>query len=120
MTPTDILEVVRAVLRGAARGKTDRPWILSSYQVLDRLPVEIRDQLIAEGGGAGSGVGGNRSAAHIVAQALEMLERRGEATATYLDTGGVQFRVAGELVEGGYGPICKLYGYESPDRARGH
>ena len=48
-----------------------------------------------------------------------MLERRGEATATYLDTGGVQFRVAGELVEGGYGPICKLYRYEAPDATGG-
>ena len=77
--------------------------MLSSYQVLDRLPEEVRGRLIEHHGGAGSGGGGNRGAAHAVAQALEMLERRGEATATYLDTQGVQFRVAGEFIEGGYG-----------------
>ncbi len=111
MTPTEILDHVRDVLRRAGRGKSDQPWMLASFQVLDRLPVVVRDTLIAEHGGAGSGGGGNRGAAHVVAQALEMLERRGEATATYLDTEGVQFRVAGEFIQGGYGPICKLHRY---------
>jgi hypothetical protein len=36
-----------------------------------------------------------------------------------MDTGGIQFRVAGELVEGGYGSICKLYRAEPPDGAGG-
>jgi hypothetical protein len=107
MTPTEILDPVRTVLRGAARGKTDRPWMLTSYQVLDRLPEDVRGRLLAESGGAGSGGGGNRGAAHVVAHALEMLERRGEATATYMDT------------EGGYGSICKLYRSEPVDEAGG-
>lgn len=112
MTPSEIIEPVRVVLHNAARGKTDRPWMVSSYQVLDRLPEDIRSQLIEQHGGAGDGSGGSRGAAHVVAHALDMLERRGEATSTYLDTRGVQFRVAGNLVESGYGSICKLYRYE--------
>lgn len=111
MTPSEILDPVRIVLQSAAHGKSDQPWMLASYQVLDRLPEEIRNQLIEEQGGAGGGSGSNRSAAHVVAQALEMLERRQEATATYIDTEGVQFRVAGEWIQGGYGAICKLYRY---------
>jgi hypothetical protein len=41
---------VRTILRGAACGKGDRPGMLASYQVLDRLPEDIRTDLIRQAG----------------------------------------------------------------------
>jgi hypothetical protein len=109
MTPTDTLEGVRRVLRDAARSETGHPCMLSSYQALHRLPEGVRGRLLEEHGRPGSGAGGHRAAAHVVAQALDMLEGCREAMATYLDTGGVQFLVGDQLIEGGFGWSCKLY-----------
>jgi hypothetical protein len=106
MTPDEIVESVRSVLQDAARGKGSEPGMPSSFQVLERLP-EL-DRLIEQRGRAGGGVGRNHGAAHIVAQALDMVERRREATSAYMDTRGVRFSLAGEWIEPGYGR-CKLF-----------
>jgi hypothetical protein len=107
--PSEILEEVDRILCEGACGKGEEPCPLSSYQVLNRL--DVRDQLIQERGMPGSGSGSHYSAAHVVAKALDMLVDQGRATASFMDSNGIQFEVAGQFVPGGYGSICKLYQY---------
>jgi hypothetical protein len=52
----------------------------------------------------------------VVSKALDMLVRRREATAAYLDNRGVRFRVADAFVEAGFRDICKVYRHvQAPD-----
>jgi hypothetical protein len=107
--PNEILKDVDRILRDGAGGKGEAPCSMSSYQVLNRL--DVRDQLIEERGLPGSGSGSHYSAAHVVAKALDTPVDQERATASYMDSRGIQFEVADQFVTPGYGSICKLYQY---------
>jgi hypothetical protein len=107
--PSDIVEEVRAVLLNARRGDWERPNFLTTYQILERLPAAMRDQLIAERtmGGRGSGV--NYSAVTVVAQAAALIA--GVVT-EYLDTVGLSAQVAGQPVSPGF-EVCAVFRLEA-------
>lgn len=105
---TDIVDDVREVLRGSCRGKGDEPCFLTAYQILNRLDAGIARQLILERGLSGKGAGRSYSAASLVADAAEVLSKRGEVAIAYLDCGGISVRMDTGLIEPGY-EVCGLY-----------
>jgi hypothetical protein len=106
--PSDVTNEVLAVLQAADPGKGAAPQYLTAYQILQRLEPPLRDQLIAERGLPGKGAGIKYSAAQVVSDAAEMLERRGQVQIEYMDNENVLFEVGGNTVSGGYA-VCGLY-----------
>ena len=107
LTPADIAPDVRNVLATANKGKGKEPHYLTAYQILDRLPALVRDQLIVEKGLPGSGAGVYHAAATVVRHAL-LHHLRGEVEYTYFDNVGATFEVAGHQIRGG-NSVCGLY-----------
>ena len=105
LMPRDIADEVRAVLRSAHVGKGTERRFLTAYQILERLPAPLRDEVIADRGLPGKGGGSNYSAASLIADAAESLH--GVETA-FLDCGGITFSVGKHEVVPGY-PLCGLY-----------
>ena len=105
LMPRDITGDVQQVLAAARAGKGVRPNFLTAYQILDRLPVTIRDRLIAERtlGGRGSGV--SYAAPSVVSDAAEMLPG---IVIEYMDSVGVAVSVAGQQLMPS-NPVCGLY-----------
>lgn len=91
--PTDIVEDVQTVLQNAHRGKGDRPNFLTAYQILDRLPARLRDQLIAERGLGGQGTGVAYAAPSVVSDAAELVPGR---VIEYMDSVGITVEIAGQ------------------------
>lgn len=108
--PSDILHEVLTVLRDAGTGKGSTRWFLTAYQILDRLPPHLRDQLIRERGMPGIGSGNHYASASVVADACEMLARRDKVRIEYLDPGGTQALVKGQWITPSY-DVCGLYQY---------
>lgn len=81
----DLIDDIRVVLREAAKGKGPEPHFVTAYQILDRLPVQRRDELVATYGGFGRGAGTNFGAASALADALKNM---GDVETSYLDTRG--------------------------------
>lgn len=107
LKPSDVVEEVRAVLAAANRGKGHAPHFLTAYQILERLPHALRDQLISERGMPGEKAGVYHAAASVVKDAL-LHQLRSEIEIAYFDNVGASFDVAGSSVRGGY-PVCGLY-----------
>lgn len=119
LKPSDIIDYVLVTLRQygfTGKGTSSLP--VTAYQVLERMkftpiddhPGNLRDQLIAERGMPGKGSGSGYSAAQVVSDAMEMLERSGLIEITYHDCHGEKFLVAGEWIENGYsGNVCARY-----------
>ena len=98
LMPSQIVKDVQAVLLKAETGKGANRTGMTSYQILEALPQQVRDRLIRERGLPGRGCGRRFSAASVVAQAARKLG----ATATFDDTRSTSFTVAGSTVESGY------------------
>ena len=73
LMPTDIKEDVKRVLEGIPANAGVNPFV-TAYQILERLPQNIKDQLISERGPAGKGGGYYYSTASVVSDAAEMLD----------------------------------------------
>ena len=95
---------IEKVLRAAATGKGAHPGCLTAYQLLRRLPVPVRDALVAAYGTPGKGATKHYSAASRVATAARKF------LVGYLDAGDLSFEVDPDeqAVEGGY-PLIGLY-----------
>lgn len=106
--PEEIVEDVRRVLQGAARGKGPAPNYLTAYQILNRLPADIRMRLVADHGRGGRGEGHHYAATGVVKNALKRLINENSVEIVYLDTGGLQLIIDGEPVEAG-NRVCALY-----------
>ncbi len=93
LSPSDIRPAVRIVLEAA-----DAP--LTSYEILERLPVVLRDRLIAERGLPGAGSGSNFSAASLVTQALDaLLPSKDAPYREYKNLVGQTFVIAGQKIK---------------------
>jgi len=80
---------------------------LSAYQILDRLPAEIRSQVIAERGMPGSGAGKAFTAASLVSMAAAQVVPSLEPPhRIYVDCRGLTFSVAGSPVVAGHEAIA--------------
>lgn len=90
------------------RGQGTAPNYLTAYQILARLPGDLRAVLIAERGRGGRGHGTHYAAPSIVMTALRSLTRLGEVEVAYLDTGGLQLLIDDERVGAG-NRVCGLY-----------
>ena len=105
LMPSDITDAVANVLHHASRGDGDRPNFLTAYQILDRLPPDIRDRLIEERTLGGQGAGVSYSAASIVSDAAGMLP---SIVVEYIDTRGMEMQVAGQGITTGF-PVSAIY-----------
>ena len=107
LSPSDIRPAVEEVLRSTGNS-------LASYQILDRLPESLRDQIIAERGMPGAGQGNRYSAASLVTDAVELLLPSMDAPyRVYLEMGDMTFTVAGQTIKLGNNAIAfyKLLSY---------
>ncbi|HUT72871.1 MAG TPA: hypothetical protein VMW89_19545 [Desulfatiglandales bacterium] len=73
LMPTDIKEEVKAVLKRTLNDPRYGRSYLTAHQILEKLPSQIRDQLIKERGTPGQGSGKYYAAASVVSDAAEML-----------------------------------------------
>ncbi len=71
--PTDINDEVKAILKSTQKDSHYGHSYLTAYQILEKLPSQIRDQLIKERGMPGQGSVNNFTAASVVSDAAEML-----------------------------------------------
>lgn len=104
LMPSDIMEEVRVVLLSAHTGKGSERQFMSAYQILNLMPVAIRDRLINERSIGGLGTGEHYSAASVVADTAQLLK----AEIVYMNTTGTQVNIAGIWITPGY-PVCGLY-----------
>jgi hypothetical protein len=109
LMPSDIVEYVRTVLLNARRGEWPRPNFLTTYQILERLPPALRDQLIAERTSGGRGAGVNFSAVTLVAKAAALIP--GVVT-EYMDCVGISVEVNGQTLSPGF-DVCALFRLEA-------
>jgi hypothetical protein len=105
LMPSDITDSVANVLRGAARGDGSHPNYLTAYQILDRLPEDIRDRLIGEPTLGGHGAGVSYAAPSVVSDAAEMLPG---IIIDYIDNRGIEIHVAGQALTPGF-EVCGIY-----------
>lgn len=92
------------VLAQAAKGKGTHPHYLTAYQILKRLPDDLRVALVAEYGEPGRGAGKKFTAVSRVAQVA-----RDVAEYDYLDARGLAFELdEGEEIAAGY-PVIGVY-----------
>jgi hypothetical protein len=103
--PKQIVNEVRHVLACASKGKGQTPCFLSVFQILDRLPRPLRDQIIKETTRGGKSTKKSLAATSVVARAAEYIPNVGRG---YMDTGGLSVIVAGKELTLGY-TICRLY-----------
>ena len=100
LSPSDIRPAVEEVLRSTGNS-------LASYQILDRLPEALRDQIIAERGMPGAGQGNRYTAASLVTDAVELLLPSKEAPyRVYLEMGDTTFTIAGQIIKPGNAMIA--------------
>lgn len=120
LKPSDVINEILSTMRQYGfTGKGTASLPVSAYQVLERLKYtqdpsnpqrNLRDRLIAERGMPGKSAGSSYSAAQVVSDALEMLERNGHIEITFHDCAGEMFFVNGAWVEPGYsGNVCARY-----------
>lgn len=105
LMPKDITAEVRQVLCSASRGKGNRLNFLTAFQILDRLPAEIKERLIAERTRGGRGAGQSYAAPSVVSDAAEMLEG---IVVEYVDSQGIEVTVAGQSVTPS-NVVCGIY-----------
>ena len=105
LKPSDIVDEVTVVLERANQGKGSSPCFLSAYQILDRLPSALKNDLIFERGLGGKGTGVHYSAASLVSDAAEKVEG---IEIDYLDTDGLNITINNQKVEAGF-EVCGIY-----------
>lgn len=100
LSPSDIRPAVREVLLSAENS-------LASYQILDRLPLALRNQIITERGMPGAGAGKHYTAASLVTDAIEgVLPSLDPPYRVYLDSRDMAFVVAGHTIRPGNAAIA--------------
>jgi hypothetical protein len=104
LKPSDIVEEVRQVLLSAHQGKGTALTFLTAYQILDRLPEDIRARLIGERTEGGADAGTTFAAPSVVSRAARMAGAQVE----YMDSIGVSIQVAGQSLVPSY-EVCGLY-----------
>ena len=87
--PSAIKEEVRQVLVKASAG-CDTPPYLTAYQILDRLPLPIKEGLISQYSIGGAGNGASYSAISAISQSAQSLEG---VDITYIDSVGLTINV---------------------------
>ncbi len=109
LKPSDIVDDVRRVFQGLPKGKAthNRHWV-NAYVILARLPLALRQQLVAERGAPGEGSGHHYAAASVVADACEILCRRGEAEVEFMVAQNATYEVDGYQYKAGY-ELCGIY-----------
>ena len=112
LMPKDIAPLVAEVLRSASQADGEHPYFLTAYQILDRLPDDIRTRLIQERTLGGSGAGVRYGAPSVVSDAAEMLPN---IRIDYIDNRGIQVQVAGQTITPGF-EVCGIYRIE-PDNS---
>lgn len=108
LMPKDIVSAVAEVMRTASRVDGEHPYFLTAYQILDRLPDEIRTRLIQERTLGGSGAGVHYAATSVVSDAAAMLPN---IRIDYIDNRGMQVQVAGQTITPGF-EVCGIYRLE--------
>jgi hypothetical protein len=109
LMPSDIVEPVYQVIANANPGsKGDRPNWITAYQILARLTPELRRQLVNERGRAGKGSGHQYAASSAVANACQILAKRGRIDIDYLDAQGVRFMIERKWLDPG-DMACGIY-----------
>lgn len=103
LMPSDILVEVRAAFHAIPPGKAshNRHWI-NAYGLLALLPEQLRRTLIAERCPPGAGGGALYSAASVVSDAAEMLQRRGEVQIGYYSPMNATYTIEGRTFEAGF------------------
>ncbi len=95
LLPSDIRSAVVEVLSATENS-------LCSYQILDRLPACLRNQIIAERGFPGAGSGHSYSAASLITDAVELVLPSLEPPyRIYIDTGRTTYHIAGRALLAG-------------------
>lgn len=106
LIPTNILAEVEEVLTASTN-------YLSAYQILERLPSNLRDQLLEERGTPGQGNGNSYTAASVVTQAADMLSSRPGYTCEYCEGSHLLFEVNGNFFRAG-NAACAFYRIRLP------
>lgn len=103
LSPSDILDDVRRAFEAIPAGKAghNRHWI-NAYGLLSLMPANIRATLIAERCPPGAGGGQHYSAASVVSDACEMLQRREEVEIAYYSPTNATYTIDGRTFEAGY------------------
>ena len=109
LMPSDITSEVETVLRDAARADGDQPYFLTAYQILDRLPNDLRARLIQERTIGGHGAGVKYAAPSVVSEAAQMLP---DIEIDFIDNVGMQIEVAGRRLTPGF-EVCGIYRLKS-------
>lgn len=94
MADPELEEVILKVLARAAKGKSEHPWFLSSYQILKELPSDVQSRLLTRAEGkVGEGAGSPYTAVSAVASAMRSKRMRQKVVVTYMDPRHVTFAV---------------------------
>jgi hypothetical protein len=108
LSPSDIRPTVREVLLSTNNS-------LSAYQILDRLPPAIRDQIIAERGLPGAGSGSPFTSASMVTSAVQgLLPALEPPYRVYMEVTGMTFTIAGQTIVPG-NPTLAFYYLPNPE-----
>lgn len=108
LMPTDITAEVKQVLLASAQADGDCSTFLTAYQILDRLPEDLRERIIGERGVGSRGWGKRYSAPSVVSDAAEKLPG---IIVKYLDIRGMQIRVSDMILIAG-SDVCGIYRLE--------
>ncbi len=101
LLPSDIVTEVEQILQKF-------PNYLSAYQILERLPAALRDQIIEERGMPGQNNGNSYTAAKVVTDAAQMLHSKPGFDSLYCDGGNLLFEIAGHVIRAG-NSACAFY-----------
>ncbi len=103
-----VFQVLRKHGKRGKGGANSPPRAMAAYQVLNKLPVEVRDEIIETYGLPGKGSGSTFAASQMVSRALMRLGRLGLVKYHYVTTVGMYFVVADRLIEPSY-QVCAFY-----------
>jgi hypothetical protein len=103
----EIIAEVRRVLRSAAKGKGADPNYLTAYQILNRLPADLRIRLIEKYGRSGKTGGRGHGAANQIRGVLTRSLKK-ELDIVYFDNKGLTLLIGDETIEAG-NRVCALY-----------
>ncbi len=94
LTPKEICDEVERVIRAGSN-------YMTAYQILARLPNEIRHQLLTERGDSGQGSGQRYTAVSVVSQAAIQLCQAEICESDFIDGRDVWFEISGDLKQAG-------------------
>lgn len=101
LNPSDIREAIEQVVRESEN-------YLSPYQILERLPISMKAELISHYGKPGRGAGHNFSGVSRISQMTRKLCDNGICEFIYINSDNLYFEVAGDHYQAG-SPACACY-----------